>query len=130
MTAGEVLAVVAGAGLTRTRSFAIVVAPAYPPTARRAAWKPSRIVGIPRPLYLGIPAQQREAHQGGGGEDEAYREDDQRRFWDTVVQVCVRVCRKRNTQQQLVVCPGLLVGRQQPRLTLTGQLWHITRMAV
>lgn len=83
LTAGKLLAVAAGVELTGTCSFAFV-APAHPTPPLR---KPARIVHDERPVQ-----QQRRARQGAGGEDEAYREDDQRRFWDTVVEVCVRAC--------------------------------------
>lgn len=80
LAAAEVLAVAAGAGFAGRLSFAFVA-----PT--RAAWKPAA-VHVKSTSMLDAPAQRRKAQQGGGGEDEAYREDNQRRFWDTVVEVC------------------------------------------
>lgn len=78
LAAPRVLAVAASAGFAGTRSFAFVATP--------AVWAQGN-VGIRRPVQLARHAPQPKAQQGGGDEDEAYREDDQRRFWDTVVEV-------------------------------------------
>lgn len=80
----------AGAGFAGTRSLAFVGPAHHTPAVpvRQPAW----IAGIRRAAFVQARrTHPRKAQQGDGDEDGGYQEDDQRRFWDTVVKVCVFV---------------------------------------
>jgi len=79
LAVGEVLAVAAGAGLAGADAFAFFGA--------RQPGVPDRW-GACTCRQLSVPQGRRQEQQGGGDEEVVYGRDDQRRFWDTVVEVC------------------------------------------
>lgn len=100
LTAGSVIAAAAAAGFADAQAF-VTPAASRPRLLASSGWSGRSRSCSSQILFQQSGQGRREERQGDVNEDEAYGQDDQRRFWDTVVKVCIPILYTSCMQQYL-----------------------------